>query len=201
MEFHEKLQELRKRKGITQEELAAALYVSRTAVSKWESGRGYPNIDSLRAISKFFSASLDELLSADEALTIADADHLQKESHFCDILFGLLDLSSLLLLFLPLFGQAADGKILATSLLSLQNISLYLKISYLAIVLGMLAVGILTLALQNFQGGFWVVNKRGVSIILHVLGIFLFVLGKHPYAAAFLLLLLLIKGLTLFKRQ
>ena len=46
MEFHEKLQELRKQKGLTQEELAESLYVSRTAISKWESGRGYPNIDS-----------------------------------------------------------------------------------------------------------------------------------------------------------
>ena len=38
MEFNEKLQELRKRKGLTQEDLAAAIFVSRTAISKWESG-------------------------------------------------------------------------------------------------------------------------------------------------------------------
>ena len=55
MEVSEKLQELRKEKGLTQEELAEALFVSRTAISKWESGRGVPNIESLKAISKFFS--------------------------------------------------------------------------------------------------------------------------------------------------
>lgn len=54
MEFHEKLQELRKSRGLTQEELAEALYVSRTAISKWESGRGYPSIDSLKEISNYF---------------------------------------------------------------------------------------------------------------------------------------------------
>ena len=66
MEFNEKLQELRKQKELTQEELAEVLFVSRTAISKWESGRGYPNIDSLKAIAKFFGVTIDELLSGDE---------------------------------------------------------------------------------------------------------------------------------------
>ena len=82
MEFNEKLQELRKQKGLTQEELSEILYVSRTAISKWESGRGYPNIDSLKAISKYFSVSLDELLSCDAILTIAEEENTQKEMHF-----------------------------------------------------------------------------------------------------------------------
>ena len=66
MEFNEKLQELRKSRGLTQEELAEALFVSRTAISKWESGRGYPNLDSLKEISKYFSITIDELLSGDK---------------------------------------------------------------------------------------------------------------------------------------
>ena len=78
MEFNEKLQELRKQRGLTQEELAQALYVSRTAISKWESGRGYPNIESLKAIAKFFAITIDELLSGDELLTIAEEDNRQK---------------------------------------------------------------------------------------------------------------------------
>ena len=58
MEFCEKLQELRKNKGLTQEELAQGLYVSRTAVSKWESGRGYPSIESLKEIAKYLDGDL-----------------------------------------------------------------------------------------------------------------------------------------------
>ena len=62
MEFNEKLQELRKGKGLTQEELAQEIFVSRTAVSKWESGRGYPNIDSLKELAAFFSIIFTALL-------------------------------------------------------------------------------------------------------------------------------------------
>ena len=75
MEFHEKLQELRKSRGLTQEELAEALFVSRTAISKWESGRGYPSIDSLKEISRYFSVSIDELLSGDQLVLIAEKEN------------------------------------------------------------------------------------------------------------------------------
>ena len=104
MEFHEKLQELRKRKGLTQEELAQSLYVSRTAVSKWESGRGYPNIGSLKDIAAFFAVTVDQLLSTDEVLTVAEEDRRRKETHDRALVYGLLDLSMALLFFLPFFG-------------------------------------------------------------------------------------------------
>ena len=62
MEFNKKLQELRKQKGLTQEELSEKLYVSRTAISKWESGRGYPNIESLKRLAETFNITVDDKL-------------------------------------------------------------------------------------------------------------------------------------------
>ena len=149
MDFNEKLQELRKRKGLTQEELAEALYVSRTAISKWESGRGFPNIDSLKAISKFFAVTLDELLSGEEILAIAEIDHKQKERTLRDLIFGLLDCGVALLLFLPFFGQKSDGTVTAVSLLTLGEIQPYLRTAYFTFVFMMIVLGIMTLALQN----------------------------------------------------
>ena len=123
MEFNEKLQELRKQKGLTQEELAEILFVSRTAVSKWESGRGMPSIESLKSISKFFAVTLDDLLSSEELLVIAEDDHKQKEMHIRDLIYGLLDCSMALLFLLPFFGQKVNGAIQEVSLLALTEIN------------------------------------------------------------------------------
>ena len=200
MEFNEKLQELRKQKGLTQEELAEILFVSRTAVSKWESGRGMPSIESLKSISKFFAVTLDDLLSSEELLVIAEDDHKQKEMHIRDMIYGLLDCSIALLFMLPFFGQKANGAIQEVSLLALTEIQLYLKVLYLLIVIGMTALGVLTLALRNSNCVFWIQNKSKVSLFVNAIGVFLFIISQQPYAAVFVFAFLIIKALMLMRR-
>lgn len=192
MEFHEKLQELRKQKDLTQEQLAEKLYVSRAAVSKWESGRGYPSIDSLKAIARFYCISIDELLSGDALLTMAEENQKQQAQHWRGVTFGLLDLSFAAYLFLPLFGQQQDGKFMAVSLLSLTGTSFYLKLLYWAAVIGIILCGILTLILPG--------RKATLSLTLHILATLLFIISSQPYAAAFGFLLLGIKVFLLAKK-
>lgn len=201
MELNEKLQELRKQKRLTQEELAEVLFVSRTAISKWESGRGYPSIDSLKALAKFFGVTVDELLSGDELLTIAEEDSRQKEHRFRDLVFGLLDCSLAMFFFLPFFGQTEHAAVRAVSLLALTGIAPYLKAAYFAAVIGTAAFGVLTLALQTCRGAFWMKNKSKLSFALNAAGTLLFIISSQPYAAAFLFIFLIIKAFMLIRRQ
>lgn len=192
MEFHEKLQELRKQRGLTQEQLAAQLFVSRAAVSKWESGRGYPSIDSLKAMAKFYSVTIDELLTGQEVLTIAEEGQKKQAQHLRTMVFGLLDLSTAAYLFLPLFGQQQEGMIRAVSLLSLSGISPYLKTAYAVILISSLLWGSITLIRKN--------HKTTISILIHILGTLLFMISLQPYAAAFSFLLLGMKVFFLIKK-
>lgn len=66
MEFKERLKQFRLENEMTQEELAKKLFVSRQAVSKYETGRGYPNLEIMQLISKLLNISLEELLSKEE---------------------------------------------------------------------------------------------------------------------------------------
>lgn len=201
MEFNEKLQELRKQKALTQEELAEALYVSRTAVSKWESGRGYPNIDSLKEIAKFFGVSMDALLSGEELLSVAEEDNKHKEMRFRDMVYGLLDVAVAMFFFLPFFRQTVDGRLQEVSLLSLTEIAPYLRVAFLTVAIAMVLLGLLTLALQSCSAFFWVKNKGKASLLLSAVGVLLFIISSQPYAAAFLFVFLAIKSLILLKWQ
>ena len=199
MEFCEKLQELRKKRGLTQEELAEQLYVSRTAISKWESGRGYPSIDSLKAIAKYFSVSVDDLLSGDTVLAIAEEDRTQSEKRSRTLVFGLLDCSAGPLLFLPFFGIRSNQTAQAVSLLSLAPAVPYIKPLFLAAVISLTLCGIVTLALQNAELPVWQRSKEKVSLCLSMVVVFLFVVGLQPYAAVFALAPLVIQALLLIK--
>ena len=199
MEFNKKLQELRKQKGLTQEELAEKLYVSRAAISKWESGRGYPSIDSLKLIARFFSVTVDELLSSNEILTIAEKSQKQNKEHTCNLIFGLLDICMAFLLFLPFFATNNGEIINESSLLSINGISLYLKISYIAIVAIMCILGILTLLLQGSSAPIWLKLKAKASLLFSVVAVLLFIISRQPYAASFAFSLLMIKIIILIK--
>jgi transcriptional regulator with XRE-family HTH domain len=199
MEFNEKLSELRRQKGLTQEEVAEALFVSRTAVSKWESGRGYPNIESLKGIARLFGVTVDGLLSGDELLSLAEADNKHKENRFRDLVFGLLDLCALLLLFLPLFAERVGEGVSGVSLLALAQVAPYLKLAFYIFVGISALFGVLTLAFQSSAAGFWVRSKTIISLIISATGVLLFILGLHPYAAVFLFVFLCLKALLLIK--
>ena len=198
MTFGEKLKKLRTDGGLTQDELAEKIYVTRTAISKWESDRGYPNIDSLKAISKFFSVSIDVLLSSDEVLTIAEEDHKQKEKRFKDLVYALLDLCIAMLLFLPFFAEN-NGVIRSVSLIALEGVQPYLKAAYFIVVIGTFFAGVLALALQNCQKAFWTKSKTNISLILGAISVLLFVISSQPYAAVFAFVLLLVKVFILIK--
>lgn len=195
MEFHEKLQELRKQKGMTQEELASQLFVSRTAISKWESGRGYPSIESLRAIAKFFGITVDGLLSSETVLALAEQDVRKRENRFRDLACGFLDLCMAFLLFFPFFAVRADGAVQAASLLALADVPPYLTVTYFSLVIGMILWGILTLALQSCETVFWQKCKSGVSLVGGAAAVLFFTVSLQPYAAAFTFVLLMIKVL------
>ena len=199
MTFGEKLKKLRTDGGLTQDELAEKIYVTRTAISKWESDRGYPNIDSLKAISKFFSVSIDLLLSSDEVLTIAEEDHKQKEKRFKDLVYALLDLCIAMLLFLPFFAENTEGVIRSVSLIALEVVQPYLKAAYFIVVIGTFFAGVLALALQNCQKAFWTKSKTNISLMLGTISVLLFVISSQPYAAVFAFVLLLIKVFILIK--
>lgn len=63
MTFSEKLKELRKKKGISQEELAKELHITRQSISKWETAAAYPDMEKMKMLSAFYGLTLDELMN------------------------------------------------------------------------------------------------------------------------------------------
>ncbi len=199
MEFSEKLQQLRKSKGLTQEELAQAIYVSRTAVSKWESGRGYPNLDSLKELAKFFSVTVDELLSPDEIITAAEDEKRELIGNYTVLLCHVLDVFMALLLLIPVFGSGTDKQ--SVSLFALSDIQTWIKIVY-AVVIGLTVLnGVCGLIISRLDKPQWSKHRLITGFALSVIACLLFIITRQPYAGVFCFAILFIKGWLLLRRK
>lgn len=71
MTFGEKLKQSRQKAALSQEQLSEKLHVSRSAVAKWETDKGMPDIDNLKAVSQLLGVSIDYLLDDGEMLSFA----------------------------------------------------------------------------------------------------------------------------------
>lgn len=201
MEFNEKLQKLRKDRGLTQEELAEALFVSRTAISKWESGRGYPSIDSLKEISKFFSVTIDELLSTERLLSIAERENKSNIQKMCNLLLGIVDLFSFMLIVLPLYPNPVNGYIYAVNLFNYTETTSFNKLIYWIMFLSLIVVGAVKIVLTQckIEKGQNIVT--GCSMVLSILTVLFLAMTKEAYAITLVFILLIIKGMLLFKHS
>ena len=199
MEFSEKLQELRKSRGLTQEELSEILFVSRAAVSKWESGRGYPNIESLKEISKFFSVSIDDLLSGDKLIDIAEKENKSNLRKIFDFLFGISDMFSLAFFLLPLYPNEIDSYVFSVPLFDYTQISPINLIVYWVMFISLFLTGILKVIFIKIDSGKGSSFLTGFSFLINILIVLLLALTREAYALIVAFVILIFKGIVYLK--
>ena len=199
MEFGEKIQKLRNQNNLTQEQLAEKLYVSRTAVSKWESNKGYPNIDSLKDIAKLFNKTIDELLSSEEIIDIAKRENTSNIKRTNNLIYGLLDIISILFIFLTLYAYRTENFVYSVSLISTNDISNIIKVSYIVILSILSLIGIAEIILNFID------NKKiqrivnVISLIVETISILFFAISRQTYLTAIIFIILIIKIVVIIK--
>ena len=195
MDFGEKLKALRTERGLTQEQLAARLYVSRTAVSKWETGGGSPNLDSLQAVARLFDVSVDDLLSADDLSVLARDERRSTARSSGMLSFGLLDVLAVVFAFIPLYG-VDDGSFVRMANLADYGASVDFGASFAvmaAAVVSLMFVGAveIVLAAAGSRRAARIVALVGFAV--QALAVVLFASTMQPYATTLMFVLLLAK--------
>ena len=198
MEFNEKLQELRKSRSLTQEELAEALFVSRTAISKWESGRGYPSIDSLREISRYFSVTIDDLICSEEMISVAENEKKEFADKSLSLICNAMDILLAILLFIPAFGNGPESSE-TVSLFGLTGITPWVKNVFIVVIATAILNGICGVIIANFNKPVWNKHRLITGVILSILTVIVLIATKQPYAGIVCFAFLVIKGFLIIK--
>lgn len=145
MSLSEKLYTLRKKSGLSQEQLAEQLNVSRQAISKWESGASCPESDKLIAISNYFNVSLDYLMKEDneqskdtpqatQSETAQMAERTQRSVGFIICIGGIICL--IVWGLLSMLNPTASNQISESSMITIDGNGVFLILCIVSIVVG-----------------------------------------------------------------
>ena len=198
MELSEKIQKLRKEQGLTQEQFAEQLFVSRTAVSKWETGRGTPSMESLKQIANLFHITLDQLLSTEEVVVIAENENKDNMKRFASYIDGIINLSALLGLLLPLFKVEENGLFQSVPLYQLSG---WQRIVFWIAPVIMVICGIAQMVLAGSENTKMKTAANRVGTAAHIGATILLILCGHPYPAVLFFFLFAMKGILLLKKR
>lgn len=135
----EKIYQLRKNSGLSQEQLAEKLNVSRQAISKWESGTAVPESEKLITISNYFGVSVDYLLKddAENQINITDGTTDKHPKMIVGIIICLAGIVSMIIWgFISVFSPETSDQISGSSMITIDGNGLFLILCVMAIITG-----------------------------------------------------------------
>ena len=158
------------------------------------------SIDSLKEISSYFSVPIDDLLSGEQLIFIAEKENKSNFNRVCDLLLGFVDLFSLMLIFLPLYPKSVNGYIYSVNLLGYVDSTTFIIRIYWALFISLTITGIVKILMVYFK---FEKGKKAVTFIsvgLSIIAVLFLAMAREPYAITVTFLLLLIKGILLYKQ-
>lgn len=105
----------------------------------------------MKEISKFFSVTIDDLLSGEQLISIAEKENKSNIQRMCSLLFGIVDLCTLMLVVLPLYPNPIDGYIYSVNLLGYTQTTFFNISVYWIMFIALIAVGALKVALTQLR--------------------------------------------------
>ena len=141
MALSEKLFALRKKSGLSQEQLAEQINVSRQAISKWESGQSVPESDKLLAISQYFNVTLDYLMKEDIPSSNGREDSPMQSPERTKWLLGIIicigGVACLLIWgLLSILNPTVSDQLSDASVIHIDGNGIFLILSVIAVVVG-----------------------------------------------------------------
>mgnify|MGYP006920312442 FL=1 len=154
----------------------------------------------IKEISSYFSVSIDDLLSGEQLIFIAEKENKSNLDSVCELLLGFVDLFSLMLIFLPLYPKLVNGYIYSVNLFGyIGNNTFIIKI-YWVLFASLTIIGIVKILMVYFKVEQGKKIITSLSVGLSIIAVLFLAMAREPYAITVMFLLLLIKGGLLYKQ-